>query len=78
VSRQGQRAQRPVDTATAALALGITPSGVHQLAARQRLTRYGTAPRALWSLTEIMGLVDDRDDMAAMLARVTAGAARPG
>lgn len=48
--------RRLVPTAAAALALGITESGVRQLAYRGRLTRHGIAQRALYDLDEIQQL----------------------
>ncbi len=44
--------RRLVPTAVAAVALGITDAGVRQLVHRGRLTRYGTARRALVDLAE--------------------------
>lgn len=41
-----------VPTAVAAVALGVTPEAVRQLFSRGRLTRYGTAKKALVDLAE--------------------------
>lgn len=41
-----------VPTDVAAVALGVTPAAVRQLIKRGRLTRYGTAKRALVDLAE--------------------------
>ncbi|WIM97686.1 hypothetical protein ACTOB_001234 [Actinoplanes oblitus] len=45
--------RRLIPTASAALALGVTQTAVRVLAHRGRLTRYGTAQRALYDLDEI-------------------------
>lgn len=44
---------RLIDTATAAVALGITPGAVRQLGVRGRLVRYGTRRRQMWNLWEV-------------------------
>jgi hypothetical protein len=53
--------RRTVPTAAAAIALGITESGVRKLAQRSRLTRYGTRRRAEYDVEELMALRDDQD-----------------
>lgn len=45
--------RRLVDTAAAALALGVGPAAVRMLASRGRLTRHGTPGRALYDLDEL-------------------------
>ncbi len=44
--------RRLVETAVAAVALGVTPAAVRQLIKRGHLTRYGSAKRALVDLAE--------------------------
>lgn len=44
--------KRLVPTAVAAVALGVRPATVRKLIERGRLTRHGTARRALVDLTE--------------------------
>lgn len=44
--------KRLVPTAVAALALGVTPAAVRQMVYRGRLTRHGSAQRALVDLGE--------------------------
>ncbi len=49
-----------VPTELAALALGITQDGVRQLARRGRLTRHGSARRALYDVAELLAIREGR------------------
>ncbi len=48
------KAVQLIDTATAAVALGITDDGVRKLGQRKELTKYGTKKRRLWDLEEVL------------------------
>lgn len=51
---------RLVETAVAAVALGVTPAAVRQLIKRGHLTRYGSAKRALVDLAECENRAEQR------------------
>lgn len=53
--------RRLVDTAAAAVALGVQPAAVRMLAHRGRLTRHGTPGRALYDLDELLAYDAQRD-----------------
>jgi hypothetical protein len=53
--------RRLIPTNIAAIALGVTPAAVRQLAHRRRLTRYGTRRRALYDLNELETLRPDTE-----------------
>ena len=50
---QGYTPVQLIDTATAAVALRITESGVRKLGQRGVLRRYGTRRRQMWDLTAV-------------------------
>lgn len=55
---------RLVPTEVAAASLGVKPDAVRQLAARGRLTRYGTRTVALYDLRECLEIVRSRRRVA--------------
>jgi len=48
--------RRLVDTKAAAVALGVTPGAIRQMASRGKLTRYGTKQRAQYDVDELLDL----------------------
>ncbi|MFI0741822.1 hypothetical protein ACH4PU_27700 [Streptomyces sp. NPDC021100] len=48
---------RLVTTELAALAAGVSPATIRKWSSRGKITRYGSARRALYDLTEIMNAV---------------------
>ncbi|HET8684792.1 MAG TPA: hypothetical protein VFM54_23405 [Micromonosporaceae bacterium] len=53
---------RLVETAVAALALGVTQATIRKLRQRGRLTRHGTTARAQYDLDELQAIADTRTD----------------
>jgi hypothetical protein len=54
---------RPVPTELAALAAGVAPSTVRKWVSRGRITRYGTASRAIFDLCELLRIAAERDGL---------------